>query len=138
MVPVAKFFVSPQNNDTREIALLPNEILTEIVIPPAHGVKNATYEVRHKNALDWPLATASVALTMKGTKVVKASVVLGHVAPIPWAAAAADQALASNASFDDAAEAAIKDAKPLSQNAYKIQLAKVAVKRALNQATGRA
>jgi xanthine dehydrogenase YagS FAD-binding subunit len=138
MVPVAKFFVSPQNNDTREIALLPNEILTEIVIPPAHGVKNATYEVRHKDALDWPLATASVALTMKGSKITKASVVLGHVAPIPWAATAADQALASNASFDDAAEAAVKDAKPLSQNAYKIQLAKVAVKRALNQAAGRA
>jgi len=138
MVPVAKFFVSPQNNDTREIALLPNEILTEIVIPPAHGVKNATYEVRLKDALDWPLATASVALTMKGSKITKASVVLGHVAPIPWAATAADQALASNASFDDAAEAAVKDAKPLSQNAYKIQLAKVAVKRALNQAAGRA
>jgi xanthine dehydrogenase YagS FAD-binding subunit len=137
-VPVAKFFVSPQNNDTREIALLPNEILTEIVIPPAHGVKNATYEVRHKDALDWPLAAASVALTMKGSKITKASVVLGHVAPIPWAATAADQALASNASFDEAAEAAIKDAKPLSQNAYKIQLAKVAVKRALNQAAGRA
>jgi xanthine dehydrogenase YagS FAD-binding subunit len=142
VVPVAKFFVSPQNDQTREIALLPNEILTEIVIPPAHGIRNATYEVRHKDALDWPLATASVALTMKGDKVGKASVVLGHVAPVPWPATAADQALEGNSLSADvierAAEAAIQDARPLSQNAYKLQLTKVAVKRALNQASGRA
>jgi xanthine dehydrogenase YagS FAD-binding subunit len=141
-VPVAKFFISPQNDQTRETALLPNEILTEIVIPPAHGVRNATYEVRHKEALDWPLATASVALTMNGSKVSKASVVLGHVAPVPWPATGADQALAGNSLsadvIDKAAEAALADAKPLSQNAYKMQLAKVAVKRALNQAAGKA
>src|SRR4029077_13748017 len=64
VVPAEKFFVAPQNEATREIALLPNEILTEIEIPAAHGIKNATYEVRQKEALDWPLATASVALSM--------------------------------------------------------------------------
>jgi xanthine dehydrogenase YagS FAD-binding subunit len=141
-VPVARFFVSPQNDQTREIALLPNEILTEIVIPPARGVHNATYEVRHKDALDWPLATASVALTMNGSRVSKASVVLGHVAPTPWPSPVANQALAGNSLTDSviekAAEAAVADAKPLSQNSYKVQLAKVAVKRALNQAAGRA
>ena len=46
--------------------------------------KNATYEVRQKEALDWPLAAASVALKMKGSTVVSAQVVLGHVAPTPW------------------------------------------------------
>jgi xanthine dehydrogenase YagS FAD-binding subunit len=142
MVPVAKFFVAPQNDQTREIALMPNEILTEIVVPSAKGIKNTTYEVRHKDALDWPLATASVALTMKGGKVEQASVVLGHVAPMPWVAAGANQALMGNSLSDDviakAADAAVAGAKPLSQNEYKVQLARVAVKRALLEASGRA
>ncbi len=142
MVPVGKFFVSPQNDQSREIALMPNEILTEIVVPPARGVKNTTYEVRHKDALDWPLATASVALTMKGSSVGSARIVLGHVAPTPWVATQAEQALTGKSLSDDviaqAADAAVADAKPLSQNVYKVQLAKVAVKRALMEAAGRA
>ena len=58
---VEKFFVAPREETAREIALAPNEILTEILIPSVPGLRNATYEVRQKDALDWPLATASVA-----------------------------------------------------------------------------
>jgi xanthine dehydrogenase YagS FAD-binding subunit len=141
-VPLEKFFVTPQNEASREIALLPNELLTEIVVPAA-ATRNATYEVRQKEALDWPLATASVALKMKGSTVSSARVVLGHVAPTPWVAAQAEQALAGKAVTPETAEAAAKaalaGATPLSKNAYKIQLARVAVKRALLEAArGRA
>ena len=98
-------------------------------------MRNATYEVRQKEALDWPLATASVALTMKGNAVGSARIVLGHVAPTPWEASAAAKALAGKSvapqTAEDAAKAAVADARPLSQNAYKVQLARVAVKRAL-------
>jgi xanthine dehydrogenase YagS FAD-binding subunit len=136
-VPVAQFFVTPKDENAREIALRPDEILTEIVVPAA-ATKNATYEVRQKMALDWPLATASVALTMRGNNVASAKVVLGHVAPVPWDSAAAAQALAGKAINEQTAEAAgkaaVADAKPLSQNAYKVSLAKVAVKRALLEA----
>jgi xanthine dehydrogenase YagS FAD-binding subunit len=142
VVDAAKFFVNPQNEDSREIALMPNEILTEIQIPPARGVRNATYEVRQKDAMDWPLATASVALQMQGNAVGKASIVLGHVAPTPWAATDAANGLAGKSLSDDviqqAAEAAVAGAKPLSENAYKVQLARVAVKRALAEAAGKA
>ncbi|MDP8983137.1 MAG: FAD binding domain-containing protein [Acidobacteriota bacterium] len=142
VVPVEKFFVAPQTDAAREIALLPNEILTEIVIPPAHGVKNATYEVRHKEALDWPLVTASVALTMQGSTVKSARIVLGHVAPTPYTAAQAEQALSgkalSDANIQSASDAAVAGAQPLSQNGYKVQLARVAVRRALLAAAGRA
>jgi xanthine dehydrogenase YagS FAD-binding subunit len=134
-VPAAKFFVVPENDQGRETGLLPNEILTEVVIPPARGVRNATYEVRQKEALDWPLATASVAVWMKGSTVSSARIVMGHVAPIPWAATRAEQALAGKSltaqTAEEAAAAAVADARPLSGNAYKVQLAKVAVKRAL-------
>jgi len=136
-VPVAKFFVVPKDANTREIALRPDEILTEIIVPGA-AVKSATYEVRQRMALDWPLAAAAVALTMNGNAVASAKVVLGHVAPTPWESAAAEKALVGKtitpATAEAAGKAAVADAKPLSQNAYKVTLAKVAVKRALLEA----
>lgn len=139
-VDAAKFFVAPSSNEQREIDLKPGEILTEIVIPAAKGVKSGTYEVRQKDALDWPLAAASVALTMSGNTVSKASIVMGHVAATPWVAEAAADSLKGKTITAATAEAAgveaVKDARPLSDNVYKVQLAKVAVKRALLTAAG--
>jgi xanthine dehydrogenase YagS FAD-binding subunit len=133
-VPVTAFFVTPKDESSREIVLRPDEILTEILVPAA-AVKTATYEVRQKEALDWPLAVASVALTMNGNTVTAARVVLGHVAPTPYWAAGAEAALKgktiTEATAEAAGKAAVAGAKPLSQNAYKVTLAKVAVKRAL-------
>jgi xanthine dehydrogenase YagS FAD-binding subunit len=137
-IAAEKFFVSPKSDSDREIAIKPNEIVTEIIVPAAG--RNATYEVRQKEALDWPLATASVALRMKGSSVASARIVLGHVAPTPWVAAGAEKFLAGKSLTQDVAEeagkAAAADATPLSGNAYKVQLAKVAVKRALLAAAG--
>jgi xanthine dehydrogenase YagS FAD-binding subunit len=137
-VAAEKFFVTPNMENSREIALLPNELLTEILIPA--GGKNATYEVRQKEALDWPLAAASVSLKMKGNSVASASIVLGHVAPTPWVATDAANALAGKTitaeTAEEAGRAAVAGAKPLSQNGYKVQLARVAVKRALMGAAG--
>ncbi|MGE5647176.1 MAG: FAD binding domain-containing protein [Acidobacteriota bacterium] len=134
-IPVEKFFVIPADDAGRETVLKPNEIVTGIVVPPAAGVRNATYEVRQKAALDWPLAAASVALKMKGNSVAEGRIVLGHVAPTPWRAAAAEKAIAGKQLTPETAEAAGKaaaaGATPLSGNAYKVQLVRVAVKRAL-------
>lgn len=133
-VALAKWFVTPANEATREIALQPNEILTEIIVPAA-TVRSSTYEVRQKEALDWPLATASVVLEMNGATVKSAKIVLGHVGPTPVDAPAAARALVGKAvnavNAEAAGKAAVAGAKPLSQNAYKVNLAKVAVKRAL-------
>jgi len=138
-VAVSKFFLTPKDDMTREIALQPNEILTEILVPAAGTVRSATYEVRQKEALDWPLAAAAVTLTMNGATVTSAKVVLGHVAPTPWESAQAEAALKgktiNDATAEAAGKAAVQGAKPLSQNAYKVTLAKVAVKRALLQAS---
>ena len=137
-VPADVFFLTPRKEDERENALKPDEILTEILVPPARSVRNATYEVRQREALDYPLATASVALRMKGDTVVSASIVMGQVAPVPWPANQAAKMLAGKVMkpelLEQAAAAAVEGATPLSQNAYKVQLAKVAVKRALHEA----
>lgn len=136
-----KFFVPPKSSSDREYAIASNEIVTEITIPGAGGVRSATYEVRQKEALDWPLASASVALKLDGAKkVTQARLALGHVAPTPWLAADAAQSLIGKTLTEEvAAEAgkiALSDATALSRNAYKIQLAQVAVKRAILQAGG--
>jgi xanthine dehydrogenase YagS FAD-binding subunit len=139
-VPLEKFFVIPRSENEREHDLKPNEIVTEILVPPPGGARTAHYEVRQKEAFDWPLATASVALAMNGNNVRSARVVLGHVAPVPWLSAEAEAALVGKTineqTADAAGRAAVSTAKSLGRNAYKIQLARVAVKRALLQAAG--
>lgn len=137
-IPVEKFFVIPQTESQREHDLGPNEIVTEIVLPPLGGVKAASYEVRQRDAMDWPLALASVALSLKGNKVSSARVVMGYVAPVPWRSKEAEEALVGKTINEETAkaagEAAVTGAKSLGRNAYKIQLARVAVKRAILEA----
>ena len=133
-VPAEKFFQTPKTESDRETALRPNEILTYIFIP-VKGLRNATYEVRHRHGLDWPYVTATVAFQIKAGTASDARVVLGHVAPVPWHSAGASKGL-NGAKVDAASaakcgEAAAQGAKPLSKNGYKIQLVKAAVKRAV-------
>jgi xanthine dehydrogenase YagS FAD-binding subunit len=109
-----KFFQTPKTENERETVLKPNEIITAIIVP-VNGAKNATYEIRHRQGLDWPYVTASVAKTNGGTKIV-----LGHVAPTPVVVTGNDPAAG---------------AKPLSGNAYKVKMVKTAVKRALAAAS---
>jgi xanthine dehydrogenase YagS FAD-binding subunit len=137
-IEAAKFFVEPKSATEREIALQPNEIVVEVRVP-ATQAKNATYEVRHKEALDWPLVTASVSIGAESR------IVLGHVGPAPvWAEQASKMLTsgggpkATDETIDKVAEAAVAGAKPLSQNAYKVHLAKVATARAIRTALGRA
>lgn len=136
-VLVVEFFRIPKSNDEREYLLKPNELVTEIHVPAGAG-RNAVYEVRHKTALDWPLAAAAVALKLQGKTVASARVVLGHVAPIPWHVPAAEEVLKGKAVTEElaaqAGEAAVSKAQPLNGNRYKVQLARTAVKRAILEA----
>lgn len=130
-VAAAEFFRAPRTETERETVLQPAEILAAIHIPQ-RGLKNATYEIRHRHGLDWPYVTASVAFGGKGSA--EGRVVVGHVAPTPWIAAAAGRLLGGT--VDDAlagrcGETATEGARPLSGNAYKVQMVKTAVKRAL-------
>src|SRR5207302_6625994 len=63
-IDLQKFFKTPQSENDREHDLKPNEIVTDVLIPSAKGVRAANYEVRQKAAFDWPLATASVIVQM--------------------------------------------------------------------------
>jgi xanthine dehydrogenase YagS FAD-binding subunit len=141
-VPAAEYYQMPDRNLFGETVLQPNELLTHITLPPPGQIRNATYEVRFKQSHDWPLAMASVALSMNGQTVRAARIVMGAVAPVPWRSAPAEAALTGKALSENAAmtaaDAAVSGAKPMSQNAYKIQIARTAVKRAIMKAFGMA
>ena len=141
-LPLAKFYVIPKTEQEREHDLRPNEIVTEVLVPSADGWKVAHYEVRQKAAFDWPLAVAAVALKTDGSGVQSSRVVLGHVAPIPWPSPEAEAALKGQSITEESAQkaaiASVKNARPLTQNAHKVHLAQVAVKRAIMKAGGAA
>jgi xanthine dehydrogenase YagS FAD-binding subunit len=133
-VDAGQFFQMPNQNLYGESVLQPGEIVTHVLLP-APGQKSSSYEVRFKQSHDWPLAVASVNLVMSGPVVKSARVVMGAVAPIPWRAPAAERVLAgktiTEAIATEAANAAVTGARPMSGNAYKVQIARTAVKRAI-------
>jgi xanthine dehydrogenase YagS FAD-binding subunit len=137
---LASFYRAPRAAGEREHALAPGELVTEVIVPALAGRQAWSYEVRQRQTLDWSLATAAVALAMEGGKVASARIVLGQVAPVPWRAPAAEELLRGKtvdaALAGQAGDAAVRGARALSRNRYKIQLARVAVKRALLAATG--
>jgi xanthine dehydrogenase YagS FAD-binding subunit len=141
LVPAADYFTMPTLQNVRtENVLKPSELLTHVLLPAPGGLKSGHYEVRYKTSHDWPIAFATVLLTMSGSTVQGARVVMGAVAPVPWRSTAAEQALIGKTVDEQtaaaAADAALRAARPLSQNAYKIQVAKTAVKRAILRAAG--
>ena len=85
-VAAAEFFQMPDENLMGENVLRPNELVTHVILPAPGNVRSANYEVRFKQSHDWPLATASVVLSMTGDTVSGARVVMGAVAPVPWRA----------------------------------------------------
>ncbi len=137
-VSVEELYQIPSNENERETTIKANEVLSEVVIPEAGA--NSTYEIRERTLFDWPLATASVSLEIKGGTVREAMVVMGHVAPKPWRSSDAENALkgkkVSEAVAMEAGKAAVSAATPLSDNKHKVQLASVAVKRAVLRAAG--
>jgi len=144
MVRAADYFTMPtKENVERENVLEPDELLTHVILPapgPPGTVKSGHYEVRYKASHDWPIAFATVLLAMNGSTVQTARVVMGAVAPVPWRSQAAEKALTGKPVTPQAAvaaaEAALTGAEPLSRNAYKVQVAKTAVERAILQAAG--
>jgi xanthine dehydrogenase YagS FAD-binding subunit len=140
-IAAADYFTQPtMRNVLKENVLADDEILTHVILPAPGNVKSGHYEVRYKQSHDWPLAFTTVVLTMNGSTIASARVVLGAVAPIPWRSRAAEAALAGKPLDEQTAaaagEAAVAEAKPMSGNAYKVQIAKTTVKRAIMNAAG--
>ena len=136
----AQFFRTPYRSDDREIILEPGQIITHIDVPITPGTTSAHYEVQHGSGPDYPLAAAAARLRVVNEIVREARIVMGQVAPLPWCCGDAERAIIGKPVTIETAEAAgavaVESATPLSGNRYKVQLAKVAVKRAILLAAG--
>jgi xanthine dehydrogenase YagS FAD-binding subunit len=135
-VRIEEFFVGPDKNIEKENILAANEIVTEILLPPATGQVRSSYrKIRGRGAWDFALASVGLVLQLDAGTVSRARVVLGGVGPYPWRAAAAEKALAGKrldaAAAAAAGQAAAEGASPLDANGYKVQMVKGAVEESL-------
>ena len=139
-IPVGEFHVVPGSTPQRETVLEPGDLITHVTLPPPiAGSKQLYLKLRDRASYEFALASAAVVLTVSGGKVTRARVALGGVGTKPWRSPEAEAALvgqtADAASFRKAAEAALRGARPQSENAYKIELSKRCLAHALQTAS---
>jgi xanthine dehydrogenase YagS FAD-binding subunit len=139
IIPLEYLYLTPKSQGQGVTVLQPGQFVTHVILPaPRAEFASASYEVLQLEGLDWPLASAGVWLETSAGVVRQARVVLGHVAPTPWVSFDAGEALVgkeiTEATAQAAGDAAVASATPLSENGYKVQIARTAVKRALLRA----
>ena len=127
LAPIARFHVPPGDNVQKETILNPDEIVTEILLPPpAKGLRSSYRKVRARRSWDFALASVALAFQFDGEKIAKARVVLGGAAPVPWRSKEAEEVITGTRldaeTVNRAAAAAVKNAQPLKHNTYKIPL----------------
>jgi len=138
-VAFGDFHLLPGNTPHRETVLEPGDLITHVTLPaPSSGSKHLYLKLRDRASYEFALASAAVVLTMASGKIARARIALGGVGTKPWRSPEAETALigkpANDTTFRQAAEAAVRDAKPQSENRFKIELAKRCLTHALRTA----
>jgi xanthine dehydrogenase YagS FAD-binding subunit len=132
------FHVLPGTHPERETVLRPGELITAIDLPALPWARRSLYlKVRDRASYAFALASAAAALDLAGGTVRAARIALGGIATKPWRAVAAERVLvgkpATQESFRAAADAALHGAVPREDNAFKVELAKRTLVRALEE-----
>jgi xanthine dehydrogenase YagS FAD-binding subunit len=135
-IPIDDFYVSYGDDPAKENVLAHGELITAVDLPASPRAASSHYlKVRDRASYEFALASAAVALEVVGGTVRSARVALGGVATKPWRSPEAEAALvgqpARDAAFEAAADAALAGAVPRQFNAYKIELARRTLVRAL-------
>src|SRR5882757_11238935 len=135
-IPIHEFYLLPGSTPNRETVLEPGDVIVSVTLPPpAVGAKSHYLKLRDRAAYEFALASAAVVLKLNGNKIEYARIALGGVGTRPWRSLEAERALKGNtvnaATFRHAAEEALKDARPASENGFKVELAKRCIVRAL-------
>src|SRR5438309_4449524 len=139
-VPIGDFHLLPGNTPNRETVLEPGDLITHVTLPPpAPGNRSLYLKLRDRASYEFALASAAVVITAANGKISRARIALGGVGTKPWRSTDAENELndqpATETVFRKAAEAALRGAKPQSQNAFKVELAKRCLVHALKLAT---
>lgn len=138
-LPVREFHRLPGEDPTRDTNLHPDELITAVTLPQARFARNSWYlKARDRQSYAFALVSVAVGLEMDGDTIKSAGLALGGVAHKPWISPEAEHALvgkpATPETFARAAELALRGAKGYKDNAFKIELAKGCITRALAQA----
>src|SRR5437667_1400679 len=138
-VPFADFHLLPGNTPQRETVLEAGDLVTHVTLPPpVAGSKQVYLKLRDRASYEFALASAAIVITMGGGNVTRARIALGGVGTKPWRSPEAEGVLvgqaANEANFRKAAEAALRDSKPQSENGFKIELARRCLAHALKMA----
>ena len=135
-IPIGDFYLKPGTTPNRETVLEPGDLIVSVTLPPLEpGTRSHYLKLRDRAAYEFALSSAAVVINVRGSRIERARVALGGLGTVPWRSHEAEQALqgqtANPATFRKAAEAALKDAQPASENGFKVELAKRCIVRAL-------
>jgi xanthine dehydrogenase YagS FAD-binding subunit len=135
-IPITDFYVAYGDDPARETVLQHGELVTAVELPNVPFFARSAYlKVRDRASFEFALVSVAAALEIKVGKITAARLGLGGVATKPWRAAEAEKALVGarpgEAAYAAAAKAALQGARPQKDNAFKIELARRAIVRAL-------
>ena len=134
------YFTGPREDVLRENVLKPDEFVTQITIPtPAAGTKQGWTKLKDRQVYDFAVASVAVAFTTEGGNWKDGRITLGGVAPVPYRAKVVEDALKGKdikSSIKQAAAAIRTVARPMSLNAYKVDLTAGLIERTVLEALG--
>jgi xanthine dehydrogenase YagS FAD-binding subunit len=138
-IPIGDFHLLPGDTPHRETVLEPGDLITHVTLPPPQAGSRQVYlKLRDRASYEFALASCAIVMNLTGGNIRYLRVALGGVGTKPWRSPEAEAVLsgkaANAANFRQAAEAALRDAKPLSENKFKIELAKRCLVHALQMA----
>ena len=130
----------PEDRPDVETVLAPGELITAVELPASAIAVHSTYrKVRDRSSYAFALVSVAAAVALDGDAIADVRLAVGGVAPKPWRAWRAEEALrgrpATEASFRAAADAELAEARPLAGNAFKVDLARRTIVAVLQQLT---
>ena len=138
-IPISEFYRLPEATPEIETSLEPGELIVTVKLPPMPGWRSHYLKLRDRQSYEFALASAAVAVQLDSSTIADVRIALGGVGTIPWRAPEAEAALrgktASREAFRAAAEIALRDARPQTENGFKIELAKRCLTQALIEVT---
>ncbi len=139
-IPIGEFFLAPGNTPQRETVLEAGDLITHVTLPaPRPNSKQVYLKLRDRASYEFALASAAVIAEINGGKITYVRVALGGVGTKPWRSVEAERVLhgrkADDATFREAANAALHGAVPQSGNGFKVELAKRCLTHALAMTT---
>jgi xanthine dehydrogenase YagS FAD-binding subunit len=139
-VPLNDFYLLPGTTPNRENVLAPGDLITYVTLPSlSNGTRSHYLKLRDRASYEFALSSAAVVVSLSGNRIERVRIALGGVGTKPWRSMEAEQALegreANEGNFRAAADAALQDAKPRHDNAFKVELAKRCLIRTLKNVT---